>query len=145
VIDHNPAKAEQLLQEAIAADKYYGPAHNNLGVLHFRRGELSAAAQEFLWAQRMMPGHADPRLNLALTLEAAGRVDEALEEYRSALEVHPGHLPTLQAMVRCRLRRPRAGFEEASEIDQQLEEVAMRGDSVEWREWAQRQLQVRPR
>jgi len=45
-----------------------------------------------------MPGHPDPRMNLALTLERAGRTDEAIQTYKTALEVFPGHVPTEQAV-----------------------------------------------
>ena len=35
-----------------------------------------------------MPGHPGPRMNLALTLERAGRIDEAMATYDTALEVY---------------------------------------------------------
>lgn len=89
-----------------------------------------------------MPGHTDPRLNLGVTLERAGRTDDALGEYRSALEVLPGHIPSLQAMTRCRLRHKAPGGGVDSDLVEDLREIAMRGDSTEWREWARRQLAV---
>jgi len=36
LIDSDPAKAAELLREALTADLFFGPAHNNLGVLHHR-------------------------------------------------------------------------------------------------------------
>src|SRR5438477_1244270 len=33
LIDKDPPKAEQLLREALSADLYHGPAHNDLGVI----------------------------------------------------------------------------------------------------------------
>lgn len=42
-------------------------------------GWLHKAASEFEWARKLMPGYPDPRLNLAMTLEEAGRIDEASE------------------------------------------------------------------
>jgi Flp pilus assembly protein TadD len=83
----------------------------------------------------MMPGHPDPRMNLALTLERAGRIDEAIGAYRTALEVYPGHLPSMQALASAQLRHGRAD-EGTSEM---LEEIALRGESEGWREWARRQ------
>ena len=36
----DPIEAERILQDALEADLYHGPAHNNLGVLLLNRGEL---------------------------------------------------------------------------------------------------------
>ncbi|MCC7389839.1 MAG: tetratricopeptide repeat protein [Phycisphaerales bacterium] len=140
VFDTDPEKAELLLRDALTADLFHGPAHNNLGVLYLRRGDLYGAASEFEWARKTLPGLPDPRLNLALTLERAGRIDDAIEEYRSALEVYPGHLQTLQAMTRCRLRyRPEEARDDPT-VTSDLREISLRGESAEWRTWAQQRL-----
>ena len=73
-----PAKAEATIREALAADLYHGPAHNNLGVLFLKQDKLYEAAGEFEWARKLLPGHPDPRLNLSLTLESAGRFPPVL-------------------------------------------------------------------
>lgn len=99
-IDTDPLRAERLLREALAADLYHGPAHNNLGVIFLEQGKLYEAAHEFEWAGKLMPGHPDPRVNLALVLERAGRIDEAMDAYATALEAYPNHLPTIQALAR---------------------------------------------
>jgi tetratricopeptide (TPR) repeat protein len=129
--DRDPSKAERLVREALAADPFFGPAHNNLGVLHLRQGRLYDAATSFEEARRLMPGHPDPRLNLALTYERAGRRDEALAAYRAALDAAPGHLPTVQALARLRLR---AGLRDEG-TRALLRDIALRGDP-EWRAWA---------
>ncbi|MCL4743436.1 MAG: tetratricopeptide repeat protein [Phycisphaerales bacterium] len=139
VLRSDPERAERLLRQALTADLYFGPAHNNLGVVYLGRGMLYEAAGEFEWARRLMPGHPDPRMNLAITLERAGRIDDALTEYAAALEAYPGHVQTMQALVRCQLRHGRRdgrtpGF---------LEEVSMRGTTPEWREWARAALAIR--
>jgi tetratricopeptide (TPR) repeat protein len=131
----DPVRAEELLREALAADLYHGPAHNNLGVLYLEQEKLYEAANEFEWARKLMPGHPDPRMNLALTLERAGRVDEALATYATALEVYPNHLPTLQAMTRLQIRSGRTDDQTA----EQLAEIALRGEDDEWRDWAREQ------
>jgi Tfp pilus assembly protein PilF len=136
LMERDPHKAEELLRQALTADVYFGPAHNDLGVLELRRGNLYEAANEFEWARKLMPGHPDPRMNLALTLERAGRVDEALATYETALEVYPHHIPTLQAMSRLQLRRNRAD----DRTQAMLEEIAVAGDTQQWRQWAQWQL-----
>ncbi|MCC6678650.1 MAG: tetratricopeptide repeat protein [Phycisphaerales bacterium] len=136
LIDTKPDEAEKLLREALNADLYHGPAHNNLGVVYLAQGKLYEAAGEFEWARKVMPGHPDPRMNLAFTLELAGRTDDAISTYASALEVYPDHLPTMQALARLQLR--------AGKTDERtrhfLDEIVMRGESPEWQEWARAQL-----
>ena len=131
-MSNDPQKAESLLREALAADLYHGPAHNHLGVLHLETGALYDAAHEFEWAARLMPGHPDPRMNLALTLERAGRVEEAIASYRTALEVYPGHVPTSQPLARIQIRH---GLADA-QTDDLLESISLAGENAEWREWA---------
>jgi Tfp pilus assembly protein PilF len=129
-------KAEKLLRRALTADLYHGPAHNNLGVVYLNQGKLYEAANEFEWARKLMPGHPDPRMNLALTLERAGRINQALATYETALEVYPGHIPTMQAFTRLQIRSKRTD----DRTREYLEEIAFRGESETWREWARRTL-----
>lgn len=133
-------KAEALLREALQADLYFGPAHNNLGVIFLSRGELYEAAAEFEWARKLMPGHPDPRVNLAFTLESAGRTDDAIATYRTALEVLPDDVAAMQGLARLQVRSGRRDEHTA----RLLSEIAMRGESEEWREWAKGQVLLRP-
>ncbi|MGE3109823.1 MAG: tetratricopeptide repeat protein [Phycisphaerales bacterium] len=138
IAPRNPAKAEAMLRDALTADLYHGPAHNNLGVLLLKKEppQLYEAASEFEWARKLLPGHPDPRVNLALVLEHAGRTDEALATYAAALEVYPNYLPAMQALARLQLR---SGHTDSS-TDTYLNEIALRGESTQWRQWAQTQL-----
>ncbi len=136
LLSEDPVKAEQLLRQALKADLYYGPVHNNLGALHLQRDELYEAAEEFDWARRLMPGHPDPRINLGLALERGGKIDDALEAYASALEVYSNHLPAIQALARCQVRY-RQRDEQTEGL---LTEIVYRG-SPEWKRWATTQLQ----
>lgn len=124
-------EAEQLLRDCLAADLYHGPAHNNLGVILLDREDLYRAANEFEWARKLMPGHPAPRVNLAMTLERAGRYDDAISAYDAALAVFDGHLPAIQGKARLQVRYNR--FDETTLA--LLNEIALRGDS-EWQEWA---------
>ena len=133
--DDDPARAEKLLREALNLDLYNGPAHNNLGVLYLKQGRLYESAGEFEWARQLLPGHPDPRMNLALTLEKAGKVDEALSTYATALEVYPDHIPTMQAMARLQLRSGKA--DPTTRL--MLEQISLRGESERWRDWARMQ------
>ncbi|TVQ55029.1 MAG: hypothetical protein EA377_04230 [Phycisphaerales bacterium] len=135
-IGDDDVKAEQLLREALAHDLYHGPAHSNLGVVFLNQGKLYEAANEFEWARKLMPGHPDPRLNLALTLERAGRYNDALATYATALEVYPGHIPSMQAITRLQIRTGRTDTQTRG----YLEDIALRGDSEKWRDWAKFQL-----
>lgn len=136
LIDKDPAKADALMREALTADLYHGPAHNNLGVLHLQQGRLYEAAAEFEWARKLMPGHPDPRVNLALTLERAGRSSDALNTYETALEVYPDYLPAIQGLARLQLRAGKADERTPRLLDQ----IALRGESDAWRQWARTQL-----
>ena len=125
-------EAERLLREALGADLFFGPAHNNLGVVYLKQKKLYEAAGEFEWARKLMPGHPDPRMNLALTLEQAGQTDEAIATYRTALEVWPGHIATVQALAMLHV----VGGRQAPELAGWLNEIAMRGETERWRKWA---------
>lgn len=132
-------QAETLLRVALNADLYHGPSHNNLGVLYLKQGKLYEAAGEFEWARRLLPGHPDPRFNLALVLERAGRVDDAIDSYDAALAVQPGHMPSMQAVSRVSIRHARSD----PRVDGYLQEIVMRGDTPEWRKWAEKQIVLR--
>jgi len=134
--DSNPTKAETLLRDALTADLYHGPAHNDLGVIFYRQGKLYEAANEFEWARKLMPGSPDPRLNLALVLERAGQTKEAFAAYDSALEAAPEHVPTLQAYARLAVREGRHD----EKTSQALRLVALRGEDDAWRRWAQQEV-----
>ena len=136
LIESDAPKAEELLREALTADLFHGPAHNNLGVLYLKGGKLYEAAHEFEWARKLMPGHPDPRLNLALTLEAAGQSEQAVEAYTAALEVYPRYVPAVQGLARLTLR---CGKEDGRLVGW-LDQIALEGESEEWRRWARGEL-----
>lgn len=140
-LDSDPEGAEKLLRAALTADLYCGPAHNNLGALYLRWSppRLYEAANELEWACKLMPGHPDPRMNLAMTLEAAGRSNDAIASYRSALEVQPGYIPAVQAMTSLQLRSDKSD----DSTGDHLREIALRGTTAQWREWAKVQMFAR--
>jgi len=129
-------RAEDLLRQALKADLYFGPAHNNLGVLYLQQGKYYEAAGEFEWARRLLPGHPDPRVNLAMTLESAGRGDDAISTYRTALEVYPDYVAAMQGLARLQLKSGKTD-EKTTLL---LKEIAMRGETPEWRDWARGEL-----
>lgn len=135
MLQSKPQEAERILREALAADLYHGPAHNNLGVLYLGQGKLYEAASEFEWARRLLPGHPDPRINLGAVYERAGRNDEAIASYESALEVYPDHLQAMESLVKLQLRVAKTD----EFTDRRLAEIALRGETEQWREWARLQ------
>lgn len=138
-LDRNPKAAEETLRQALAADVFHGPAYNNLGVLYLKQNKFYEAATEFESARRLMPGHPDPRMNLAITLERAGRIDDALKSYDEALEVNPDHIPTMQALTRLQIRAGRTD----TRTFKFLSDIALRGETPLWREWAKGQISKR--
>lgn len=126
-LDH----AEELLRRALAHDLYWGPAHNNLGVVFLERGQLYEAANEFEWARKLMPSEPDPHVNLGICLERAGRTDDAMASFDAALQVSPEHLPAIQGAALLAVRSGR----EQQRLEQWLASIATRGDGG-WAAWA---------
>lgn len=131
------AAAERLLREALAADLYYGPAHNNLGALYLRAKppKLYEAATEFEWACKLMPGNPDSRFNRGMAMELAGRRDDALAAYESALDVAGEFMPALQGLTSLEIRLGRPPSRKGA-----LEAIALGGSDEQWRHWAKTQL-----
>jgi tetratricopeptide (TPR) repeat protein len=127
-----------VLQKALDADPFYGPAFNNIGVIELSRGRLYEAAYAFEQARKHMPGNPEARFNLGMTFEAAGRSEEAMRAYAGALEVSPSHMASKQAMVRLQIRTGATNERTRG----YLEEIAMKGDSEQWREWARGQQRM---
>lgn len=134
LIESDPARAEELLRAALGHDLFFGPAHNNLGVVFLAQSKLYEAASEFEWAKKLLPDSPDPRVNLALCLERAGRVDAAIESYEAALSVLPDYLPAMQGLACLTLKSGRSD----ERMPGWLDEIAMRSDEQIWREWATR-------
>jgi Tfp pilus assembly protein PilF len=135
LIDGDPAEAEKLLRGALTKDLYCGPAHNNLGVLYLKEQKLYEAANEFEWAKKLMPGHPDPRVNLALVLERAGKLDDARASYESALQQYPDYLPAIQGLASLSVRSGRSD----EHVTQWLDTIAAHSDAPAWRDWAHMQ------
>jgi len=129
----DPEQAEALLREALTADLYHGPSHNDLGVILLGQSKLYEAATEFEWARKLMPGHPDPRVNLAITLEKGFKHQQALAAAQAALEVRPGHLAAHQAIavIQCRNNLMDAGTGE------HLAAIIERSNDERWRGWAE--------
>ena len=136
IIDSNPEKAEALLRDALTKDLFFGPAHNNLGVVFLHQKKLYEAAHEFEWARKLLPGNPDPRVNLALTLESAGRLDEAFKTYETALEVAPEDLAAIEGLASLTVRTGRYEPRFRGWLDQ----IALGSTEPQWAAWAHEHL-----
>jgi Flp pilus assembly protein TadD len=128
-------RAEMAFQEAIIADKTFGPAHNNLGRIQFDRHDLHSAAWSFQRAIERMPDRAEPLNNLGLTYEAAGKPNEASEMYMAALNLAPDNAEYLGNLIRSQMK---SGDEESLEYD--LERLLSLDTRPDWLNWAELKL-----
>jgi tetratricopeptide (TPR) repeat protein len=124
---------------AIAADETYGPAHNNLGMLHHEQGNLYQAVLAYEVAMELMPHDPIVLYNLGLTLETAGKVYEAMDLYWQAVEMDPANPNYLGNLVRLRLRLG----EDGPDVVAQLQDLVLIETRPDWRRWADRQLALR--
>lgn len=129
-------EAEGKLQEALAADLMFGPAHNALGKIYYQQKKLYLAAWEFEYAIKLMPHHAEPRNNLGLTLEAAGDFDQAVEKYATALQLAPENPQVIGNLARVHIRRG----DRTDETRLLLDKLLLRDSRPEWAEWARETL-----
>ncbi len=129
-------KAVGLLKSALAADVFFGPAHNNLGTVYFQQEKYYLAAWEFQYAAKVMPKRSQPRYNLGMVLEAVGKLDEAAQRYEEALELQPDDIETVASLARTYIRDGKKN-ERTREL---LEEIVLNDDRPQWRSWAQEQL-----
>lgn len=121
---------------AVAADETYGPAHNNLGLLHYEQGNLYLAVLAFEQALDLMPQDPAVYYNLALTLESAGKTFEAMDLYTQAVEMDPTNPQLLGNLVRLRVRLG----EDDPTLVTQLQDLILIETRPDWRRWADRQL-----
>jgi Tfp pilus assembly protein PilF len=129
-------EAEATLRRALVADVTYGPAHNNLGKAFFHQGRLYVAAWEFQYAAKLMPDQPEPKNNLGLVLEAAGKLDEAVNVYDEAVDLESDNVQFLGNLARARLRRG----DEGPEVKQLLQALILRETRPQWLQWAKEHL-----
>jgi len=131
-------QAADLLKKALTADVTYGPAHNNLGKVYYHQKRLYRAAWEFQYAIKLMPDKAEPKNNLGLALEAAGKLKQAVDHYESARELAPDNPQILGNLTRTRLKRGHTD----KQLEQQLQELILKAEQPRWAKWAREQLML---
>lgn len=115
---------DQLRQWARHDPRHYMPAYY-LGVVHRRRGELDAGAEELRRATELTSGRSAPWVALGNIRSLQGDKDAALEAYGKATSLTgnsaPGHLNAgLLYAERFHFDRARREFEEAIRLDPRL-------------------------
>jgi Tfp pilus assembly protein PilF len=90
------------LRAAIQADPNSAEAHNTLGSLDLKRGDLKSAGKEFVEAIRLNPRFA-PQYNLGLILRQQHRKGVAAREFQEALSADPQFRPARDALDRLKL------------------------------------------
>ncbi|MEO1524015.1 MAG: tetratricopeptide repeat protein [Planctomycetota bacterium] len=128
--------AAKKFREAINADYTYGPAHNNLGLMHYEQGNLYQAVTAFETAREFLPNDPAVVYNLGLALESAGRTEEALDLYYTANQMDRANPHFLGNLARLRMRMG----EHDEQLRQQLRDLVLIETRPDWRRWADRQL-----
>ncbi|MBN1941695.1 MAG: tetratricopeptide repeat protein [Phycisphaerae bacterium] len=134
--DDNLDGAEKQLKEALAADMFYGPAHNNLGTVYFKQNKYYLAAWEFQYAVKLMPGQVEPLNNLGLVFEKVGRLNDAEEWYDKALSLKPESAEVIGNLARIRIRSNRKD----KTTRELLTQIIMKDKRPQWVSWAREQL-----
>ena len=129
-------QAEAAFKDALKADLFYGPAHNNLGTVYYRQKRHYLAAWEFQYAAKLMPVRPEPKNNLGLVLEAVGQLDEAAGHYEQAMALAPDSSELTGNLARCRIRQGRRD-DDTREL---LQQVALKDPRAEWADWARMEL-----
>lgn len=93
-----------VLEEAVALDPFFGPAINHLAYMAGRRGDSASADTLSLRYLDLERGQANPHDSRGEILEMIGRDEDARAEFREALRIEPGFLPSYQHLVRSYLR-----------------------------------------
>lgn len=130
------AKAQPLLEQAIKADTFFGPAHNSMGVTLFKQKQLYKAAWQFQYASQLMPHQPEPRNNLGLVFEEAGQMDKAVEWFSLARDMAPDNPEFLGNLARARI----VHGERSKALRSLLQEIILKDTRPQWVEWAKEQL-----
>ncbi|TMQ57207.1 MAG: tetratricopeptide repeat protein [Candidatus Eisenbacteria bacterium] len=87
------AKVKEYAGRALAADESVAEAHSSMAAaLFFGDWNSVEAERHLLRAMELNPGYSTARLIYSAVLSAAGRIDEAIEQDRRAIEVDPWSL-----------------------------------------------------
>ncbi len=131
-------KAEKAFREALSEDIQFGPAHNSLGHVLFKRKKWYEAAWEFELAHKQMPNQAEPLNNLGLVMAIApgGRLDDAVDYHRRAAGLDPANIEYRANLAVALIKRG----DRTDEVPALLKQILAEDRRPEWIVWAKHQL-----
>jgi tetratricopeptide (TPR) repeat protein len=129
-------RAERCFRDALIADIYNAPAHNNLGLVLLRTGRLYEAAWEFDYAAKLASRSVEPRQNLALMFEELGRYGKAIDEYEACLEIEPQNMAVMRHLSRAYIKAGRGD----KRVRDLLNGLAAEPQPSAWDVWLRGQL-----
>lgn len=132
-------KARRGFERVLRHHPRHASAHNNLGLIYYDARQLIAAAEHFDVAIDLLPDSPVPLNNLGMTLEAGGRVDEAIGFYVQAHEINPENPLYLGNLLRARIRLG----EQSPELIEDLRFLAFIETRPEWVTWVDEMLALR--
>jgi len=91
---------ERHLRAPFDLDPLSPDAHNTLGSLYLRKGDLNQAVAEFREALRLRPNSASICYNLGLAFPKQNKDDEAANEFHRALAIDSRFRPEREALRR---------------------------------------------
>ena len=86
--------SETLFRTTLSCNPAADMAHNNLGLLLFRTGQVDEALTHFRKAVELRPDSAHAHNNLANSLRLTGSVREAIAQYELSLKLEPANART---------------------------------------------------
>ncbi len=89
---------EPLWRDTLAKNPASFMAHNNLGALLTRRGDLAEAEQHIREAMQIKPDFVDSVVNMGKVREAQGDSKGAFQYYLKATEMNPTYAPALNGL-----------------------------------------------
>lgn len=131
-------QAADAFKKALTADIEFGPAHNNLGKVYYKKKEWYKAAWEFEYTCELLPGNAASRNNLGLVFEKIGELDNAVEHYRQAVRCEDENVHYRANLVRALIRRG----DQTDEVRSLLQKVVEKDTRSEWLIWAKQQQAI---
>ncbi len=121
-----------LLEKAVQKDPFFGPAHNNLGIILYQQNELHHAAEHFNKAASLLSQNPAPLTNLAILHAKLCRWDAALKHAQKAYHRDPHNTHTLKILALAMSRNS----PEFVEFDQILDKLLAKNITNKWRKWA---------
>jgi predicted O-linked N-acetylglucosamine transferase (SPINDLY family) len=125
-----PKAAQAALARALELDPGNNDARFQLGNLHREQRRFAEAIAAYEATMARGAAHPGVLNNLGLAREGAGEPEQALEAYRAALALEPGHRQSLGNLVHllCRLRR----YAEAAPLCETYVERFRNADATLW-------------